>query len=149
MSRDVIDQWSRSLRVSGRRRRAISMELRSHLQAAQEDLERAGWHPEDAARESLVRLGDPSEIVDGFEQVYRPSRRKQLGLAFALATGMLLGVYGIGGSLASAKPTTVHTGQKHTQVRTYQRPRSAGVQRTSAKLPQRATPPSRVDVPAR
>ncbi len=116
MSRDVIDQWSRSLRVSRRRRRAITLELRSHLQEAQQELEQAGWRPEDAARESLLRLGDPSEIVDGFDQVYRPSRRKQLGLAFALATGMLLGVYGIGGSLASAKPTTRHHTAKHAQV---------------------------------
>jgi hypothetical protein len=92
------------------------LELRSHLQEAQQELEQAGWRPDDAARESLLRLGDPSEIVDGFEQVYRPSRRKQLGLAFALATGMLLGVYGIGGSLASAKPTTGQRTAKHSQV---------------------------------
>jgi hypothetical protein len=92
------------------------LELRSHLQEAQQELEQAGWRPDDAARESLLRLGDPSEIVDGFEQVYRPSRRKQLGLAFALATGMLLGVYGIGGSLASAKPTTGQHTAKHSQV---------------------------------
>jgi hypothetical protein len=116
MSRDVIDQWSRSLRVSRRRRRAITLELRSHLQEAQAELVQAGLSPEEAARESLVRLGDPGEIVEGFEQVYRPSRRKQLGLAFALATGMLLGVYGIGGSLASAKPTTSHHALKHTAV---------------------------------
>ena len=106
MSRDFIDQWSRSLRVPKRRRRAIALELRSHLLEAQEELILAGWAPEDAARESMLRLGDPGEMIEGFEQVYRPSRRKQLGLAFALATGMLLGVYGIGGSLASAKPTT-------------------------------------------
>lgn len=116
MSRDVIDQWSRSLRLSRRRRRAITLELRSHLQEAQQELEQAGWRPEDAARESLLRLGDPAELVDEFEQLYRPSRRKQLGLAFALATGMLLGVYGIGGSLASAKPTTGHHTAKHAQV---------------------------------
>jgi len=116
MSRDVIDQWSRSLRVSRRRKRAITLELRSHLQEAQQELEQAGWRPEDAARECLRRLGDPDDIMEGFDQVYRPSRRKQLGLAFALATGMLLGVYGIGGSLASAKPTTSQHPAKHAQV---------------------------------
>jgi hypothetical protein len=116
MSRDVIDQWSRSLRVSRRRKRAITLELRSHLQEAQQELEQAGWRPEDAARECLRRLGDPEDIIEGFDQVYRPSRRKQLGLAFALATGMLLGVYGIGGSLASAKPTSAHQPAKHAQV---------------------------------
>lgn len=129
MSRDVIDQWGRSLRLSRRRRHAITLELRSHLQEAQQDLEQAGWQPEDAARESLHRLGDPSEIVDGFEQVYRPSRRKQLGLAFALATGMLLGVYGIGGSLASAKPTTGHHAAKHAHVQTAPMSQSRLVQR--------------------
>jgi hypothetical protein len=116
MSRDVIDQWSRSLRVSRRRKRAITLELRSHLQEAQQELEGAGWSPEDAARECLRRLGDPADIIEGFDRVYRPSRRKQLGLAFALATGMLLGVYGIGGSLASAKPTSAHPTPEHTQV---------------------------------
>ena len=90
--------------------------LRSHLQEAQEELILAGWTPEDAARESMVRLGDPGEMIEGFEQVYRPSRRKQLGLAFALATGMLLGVYGIGGSLASAKPSVSHHAAKHTAI---------------------------------
>jgi hypothetical protein len=116
VSRDFIDQWGRSLRVPKRRRRAIVLELRSHLQEAQDELIEAGWRPEDAARESVLRLGDPVEMVEGFEQVYRPSRRKQLGLAFALATGMLLGVYGIGGSLASAKPTVSHHATKHTAV---------------------------------
>lgn len=114
MSRDIIDQWGRSLRVSRRRRRAITLELRSHLQEAEDELVHSGWTREDAVRESLLRLGDPVEIVKGFEQVYRPSRRKQLGLAFALATGMLLGVYGIGGSLASAKPTTSQHAMKPT-----------------------------------
>src|SRR5579859_5272563 len=113
MSRDIVDQWGRSLRVSRRRRRAITLELRSHLEEAEDELVQAGWKREDAARESLLRLGDPVEIVQGFERVYRPSRRKQLGLAFALATGMLLGVYGLGGSLASAKPTTTQHVQHH------------------------------------
>jgi hypothetical protein len=116
MSRDFIDQWSRSLRVPRRRRRTIALELRSHLQEAQDELIQAGWKPDDAARESVLRLGDPVEMVEGFEQVYRPSRRKQLGLAFALATGMLFGVYGIGGSLASAKPTVNHHTPKHATV---------------------------------
>src|SRR5947209_10061478 len=129
MSRDVIDQWSRSLRVSRRRKRAITLELRSHLQEAQQELEQAGWRPEDAARECLRRLGDPDDIMEGFDQVYRPSRRKQLGLAFALATGMLLGVYGIGGSLASAKPTTsqhvqTHVVVQHTQHRLVRSPKT-------------------------
>lgn len=118
MSRDNIEQWSRVLRVPKRRKRTIYMELTSHLQETQLELEQAGWRTEDAVRESLIRLGDPAEIVDGFEQVYRPSRRKQLGLAFALATGMVLGVYGVGGSLASATPTSHHHSRLRAQAHT-------------------------------
>ncbi len=116
MSRDALEQWGRTLRVSKRRRRAITLELRSHLHEAQLELEQAGWRPEDAVRESLVRLGDPAELVDDFEHVYRPARHKQFGLAFALSTGMVLGLYGIGGSLASAKPSTVHHRSTHQVV---------------------------------
>lgn len=114
MEQDVIEQVTRSLRLPRRRCTAIGRELRAHLEDAQRDLQLAGWRPEDAARESAARLGEPIEIADAFSHVHRPSRRFQVGLAMALATGMLLGVYGIGGSLASA--TTDHHGQSHVHV---------------------------------
>ncbi len=109
VSRSDIEQWARALRISRRRRRDIAIELQSHLLESQQELERAGWRTEDAERESLLRLGDPTEIVEGFEQVYRTPRKKQFALAVALATGMLLGAYGLGGSLASAKPSVSHS----------------------------------------
>lgn len=104
MARDNLEHWSASLRLSRRRRQAIVREIHSHLEEAQDELRRAGWSPEDAARESFTRFGDPAEIATAFEEIYRPSRRKQLALAFALAGSMLVGAYGIGGSLASASP---------------------------------------------
>ena len=112
MERDVVDDLARSLPVSRRRRRAIQRELRSHLEEACLELERAGWSPDDARQESLARLGNREEIAEAFGQVYRPRRRKQFGLAVGLAGALLLGVYG-GGTLASA--TSAHKATVHTQ----------------------------------
>lgn len=111
MERTVVDELLHSLRVPRRRRQTISRELQSHLEDTQRDLTLAGWSPEGAERESVARLGSPEEIADGFSHVYRGSRRTQVGLAIALATGMLLGVWGIGGSLASA--TSTHQRSAH------------------------------------
>jgi hypothetical protein len=108
MERNILDELVHSLPVPRRRRQVIARELCAHLEDARHELELAGWKPDDAAEASLRRLGDPHEIADGFVQVYRPSRRTQLGLAMALATGMLLGVWGIGGSLASATSAAHH-----------------------------------------
>lgn len=112
MERNTLDELNHTLRVPRRSRQTITRELRAHVDDVRRELELSGWNPEDAERESVERLGDPQEIADGFEKVYRPSRRTQLGLAMALATGMLLGVWGIGGSLASA--TSAHS--HHAQV---------------------------------
>jgi hypothetical protein len=116
MERNGLDDLVHSLRVPRRRRQSIARELNAHLEDARRDLELAGWKPADAAQASLRRLGDPDEIADGFVQVYRPSRRSQLALAMALATGMLLGVWGIGGSLASATSATHHPATTHTKA---------------------------------
>lgn len=107
MERTTLDDIIQHLRIPHRRRQSIERELRSHLEETRRELELSGWRPEEAERESLNRLGDPREIADGFARVYRPSRRTQVGLAMALATGMLLGMWGIGGSLASA--TSAHS----------------------------------------
>jgi hypothetical protein len=106
MGRDAIEELTRSLRVSGRRRRSIERELRAHLEDSRTELELAGLTPPDAARESISRLGDPDEIVTQFDTVYQPKRRTQIGLALALASAMVLGVLGIGGTLANA--TSAH-----------------------------------------
>ncbi len=108
MGRDMMDHWVQTLRLPRRRRQDITRELQAHLDESRRDLLLAGWQPEDATRESIERLGDPAEIAEGFQRVYRPSRRNQFGLAVALATAMVLGVYGIGGGLVSANPSRVH-----------------------------------------
>src|SRR5947209_6304128 len=78
----------------------------------------SGWQPGEAEEEAVGRLGDTDDIAQAFGEVYRPSRRTQLGLAVALATGMILGVYGIGGGLASATVARKH--QSHmVQARTH------------------------------
>lgn len=105
MTRDIIDDVIRTLRVPPRRQAGIERELRAHLEDTQRDLQLAGWTPEAAKEESVARLGDPREIAAGFERVYRPSRRKQVGMAFALAGGLLMGAYGASGGLASATAT--------------------------------------------
>jgi hypothetical protein len=101
-----------------RRRAAIARELRAHVEDARRDLQLAGWHPDAAAREAEERLGDTGEIADAFAQVYRPSRRTRMGLALAVALGMLLGIYGVGGNLASAHAgkTQLHTIRAHAHV---------------------------------
>lgn len=99
----ALDDLIASLRVSRRRRRAIARELQTHLEETRRELALQGWSPDEAARESVRRLGDLHEIVEGFGQVYRPTRRTRLVLAFSLAGTLLLGVYGRGG-LASATP---------------------------------------------
>jgi hypothetical protein len=106
MERRSVADLAQSLRVPRRRRTAIARELHDHLEESRRELELAGWSPEDARRESLERLGDLEEIADGFEQVYRPPRRKQIGLACGLASVLVFGVWGIGGQLASA--TSAH-----------------------------------------
>lgn len=113
MERTVLDDIAHSLRVPRRRRTVIARELSAHLEDSRRDLELAGWQPAEAAQESVQRLGDPQEIAEGFVQVYRPSRRTQLGLSMALATAMLLGVWGIGGSLASATSASRHHATSH------------------------------------
>ncbi|MGH2442405.1 MAG: permease prefix domain 1-containing protein [Chloroflexota bacterium] len=102
LDRDIIEKLGSSL--TRRRRTRIARELRSHIAESSRDLRMSGWDPESAAREAESRLGDMGEIASAFSDVYRkPKRRTQLALAISLATGMLLGVYGIGGTFASAR----------------------------------------------
>jgi hypothetical protein len=116
MESNILDELAHSLRVPRHRRQAITRELSGHLEDSRRDLELAGWKPEEAAEVSVQRLGNPTEIAEGFVQVYRPSRRAQLGLAMALATGMLMGVWGIGGSLASATSASHHRLAHHSSI---------------------------------
>src|SRR5947209_14524586 len=118
MKQDVVEKLSRNLSVPRRRRGAIAREIRSHVEETRLELVLSGWQPGEAEEEAVRRLGDTDDIAQAFGEVYRPSRRTQLGLAVALATGMILGVYGIGGGLASATVARKH--QSHmVQARTH------------------------------
>lgn len=107
MQRDDLEELARSLPVPRWRRGSIVRELRSHVEETHTDLVIAGWPPEEAAREARSRLGDTQEIAASFADVYRPSRSARVGLALALAGGMLLGVFGVSGTLASS-PSSHH-----------------------------------------
>lgn len=114
MEVDTLNDLVRPLRVSRRRKKAIVRELRGHLEETRLELMGAGWSIEDAERESLARLGDPAEVIDGFRDVYQPGRTR-LALGLGLAGALLLGVYG-GGSLASATAAHKSTPQPHAVV---------------------------------
>ncbi|HLJ67337.1 MAG TPA: permease prefix domain 1-containing protein [Chloroflexota bacterium] len=124
MERNVVDEVGGSLHLPHRRKQAIARELRSHLEESRRELELAGLDPHEAALESVNRFGDPKEIISGFERAYRPSRRAQLGLAFVLASGMILGVYGVGGTLASATTARHQTPAHHVTKAALHRPHS-------------------------
>jgi hypothetical protein len=137
MIRDTLEDLSRSLRVSPRRRRAIERELKTHLEEAQLDLETAGWSREEAAVESVRRLGDPNELAIEFSRVYRPSRRRRIGLAVCLSSVLCLGAYGASGTLASATAThrtptvTATHHQHHRTVRSHAYGRSPAKRQVS------------------
>lgn len=102
-----VEDWIRNMAVPRRKRRAIARELRGHLEDSQRELTLAGWDPEAAKNESARRLGDPDEITRNFDDVYRRPRHLKVGLAVALATGLLVGAYG-GGAAAFNGSTHTH-----------------------------------------
>jgi hypothetical protein len=118
MEHDPIGGWIRSLSVSSRRRRAICRELRAHVVESQRELERAGWTRAEAVGESIRRLGNPDEIVEGFSRAYQPSRRRRVGLAFGLGVALFAGAYGASGTLASATAARA----RHAPAQTIHRP---------------------------
>lgn len=116
MERDSIEEWSRSLPLPARRRRAIARELQTHLAESQRELELAGWSREDATTESLRRLGNAEEMTEAFARVHRRPRRTKIGLAFGLATTLLLSVYGASASGTLASSTSVHKQVVHVRT---------------------------------
>lgn len=104
IERDLLQALSRTVR-NRRQREAITRELRSHLEETRRELELAGLSAAEAERESRARLGSAELIASDFGPVYRPSRRFQLGLACGLAGALILGMFGVSGSLASATTT--------------------------------------------
>jgi hypothetical protein len=112
--------------LPGRRRLEIERELATHLEETRRELQLAGLSTEDAERESLARLGDLTEIADGFEKVYRPRRSTRLVLAFTVAGGLVAGAYSSGALASSA---SVHHGHAlHARVQS-----SSTVSRTNRR----------------
>lgn len=114
MEPNPLEDLTHRIRLSRHHKSAIARELASHVAEARRDLVLSGWNADDAGREALARLGEPDELADAFTRAHRPSHRNQFGMALALAIGMILGVYGIGGSFASA--TAVHAGHHHASI---------------------------------
>lgn len=94
--------------ITGRRRREIERELASHVEDTRRELELGGLSPEEAERESLRRLGDPSEIADAFARVYRPRWSARVAIACALAGSLLVGAYSSGAFASGASSHRAH-----------------------------------------
>lgn len=88
--------------LRGRRRREIERELAAHLEDTQRELRLAGSSPTEAERQSLERLGDISEIADGFARVYQTRWSTRLALAFGLAASLVVGAYSSGAFASGA-----------------------------------------------
>jgi hypothetical protein len=116
VDRPVPERLIRLRTLRGRRRRDIERELASHLEDTRRELWLAGLPPAEAERQSLERLGDLSEIADGFERVYRRGWSTRLALAFGLAGTLLVGAYSSGAfaSGASAHHGGSLSGHTHT-----------------------------------
>jgi hypothetical protein len=99
--------------LHGKRRREIERELASHLEESRRDLVRSGLTPEEAERQSLIRLGDPSEIADGFARVYRPRLSARLAVACGLAASLFVGAYSSGAIASGASAHHAHTTVRH------------------------------------
>jgi hypothetical protein len=104
MERDAVNRLTDALPIPGRRKRAIARELEAHLEDSRRDLELAGWPAEEAARESLHRLGDLDEIAGALVQVHRRSRRAPVAAVLGLTSALIVGMFSVGGSMASAHP---------------------------------------------
>lgn len=113
IEREIMEELSRGVR-SRRRRESIARELRSHLDETRRELEAGGMPADEAHLESQARFGDPAQIASEFSRVYRPSRRLQVGLAFGLAGTLILGAFGVSGSLAAAN--NAHKSPSHSVI---------------------------------
>lgn len=102
--------------LHGKRRREIERELASHLEEARRDLERAGLSREEAEHQSLIRLGDPTEIADGFARVYRPRLSARVAVACGLAASLFVGAYSSGAFASGASSHHRHTGTQQPRV---------------------------------
>lgn len=87
---EVIDCIVNSSQVpSGRRRREIERELRSHIEDFVVAAREAGRDQDEIEKLVLANLGDPNQIAKGFAWVYRHERRRLRALAYVLSTVLL------------------------------------------------------------
>lgn len=86
----------------------IERELASHLEESRRDLELSGLSAEEAAKQSLIRFGDPAEIADGFSRVYRPRLSARLAVACGLAASLFVGAYSSGAFASGATTRHAH-----------------------------------------
>jgi hypothetical protein len=75
--------------VSGKQRRDIQRELRSHIDDFVEAAINAGHAPDEIEKLVLANFGDPRQIAEGFAWVYRHERRRLQVFAYMLSTVLL------------------------------------------------------------
>ncbi|HTW67846.1 MAG TPA: hypothetical protein VME17_24700 [Bryobacteraceae bacterium] len=87
---ELIDSIVNSSRIpSGKRRREIQRELRSHIEDFVIAARESGHDQTEIEKLVIAHFGDPGQIANGFSWVYRHERRRLRGLAFTLSTLLL------------------------------------------------------------
>lgn len=89
---EMIDRIVASSRIpSGKRRREIRRELRSHIEDFVDAAREAGRKQDEIERLVLANFGDSRKIAESFALVYRHERLRVLVLAYVLSTVFLAG----------------------------------------------------------
>jgi hypothetical protein len=87
---ELIDRIVSSSRIpSGRRRREIQRELRSHIEDFVLAARESGRDQSEIEKLIIAHFGDPDQIANGFFWVYRHERWRLHALTFTLATVLL------------------------------------------------------------
>jgi len=84
---ELIDRIVNCSRIpSGKRRREIQRELRSHIEDFVVAAREAGHNQNEIEKLVLANFGDPGQIAQGFAWVYRHERRRLRVFAYTLST---------------------------------------------------------------
>ena len=87
---ELIDCIVKSSEIpSGKQRREIQRELRSHIEDFVDAAREAGRGPDEIENLVLANFGDPGQIAESFAWVYRHERRRLRAFAFTLSTMLL------------------------------------------------------------
>jgi hypothetical protein len=87
---ELIDSIVNSSHIpSGKRRRQIQRELRSHIEDFVIAARESGRDESEIEKLLIANFGDPDQIANGFSWVYRHERRRLRALAFTLSTVLL------------------------------------------------------------